>query len=124
MRRSLLLVAILIVGACDGQPSSPTSISADAAAAVAIAQVGSTSSVKVLSTKRSTYGAEAGGGSIVDASTPVWAVRLSGTFQPPSCGPMTATPHPCPSPATTALVLIDASTGGFIEATMPAPSAT
>jgi len=100
-----------------------SSISADAAASIAIGQAGSTIPVTVLSMELSTYGAEAGGASIVDANTPVWAVRLSGSFQRPSCGPVTATPHPCPSPATSELMLIDARTGAFIEAMMPAPSA-
>jgi hypothetical protein len=122
MRASVLLGAVLIAAACGGQASSSTSISAEAASARAIRQAGSTIPVKVLSAKLSTYGAaEAGGGTIVDASTPVWAVRLSGSFQPPSCGPMTAIPHPCPSPATSALILIDARTGAFIQGTMPAP---
>jgi hypothetical protein len=122
MRTSVLVVVVMIAAACGGQASSPTSISAEAASATAIAQMGSATTVKVVSTRLSTYGAEAGGGSIVDATTPVWAVRLSGSFQPPSCGPMTATPHPCPSPATSALILIDARTGAFIQGTMPAPS--
>jgi hypothetical protein len=121
MRASVLLVAVLIAAACGGQASSPTSISAEAASTTAIAQVGSAATVKVLSTRLSTYEAEAGGGSVADAGTPVWAVRLSGSFQPPSCGPMTAIPHPCPSPATSALILIDARTGAFIQGTMPAP---
>jgi hypothetical protein len=102
---------------------APSPITADAAASMAIGQAaGSTIPVTVLSTKLSTYGAEAGGGSMVDADTPVWAVRLSGSFHWPSCGPMTATPHPCPSPATSELILIDARTGAFIEDMMPAPS--
>jgi hypothetical protein len=78
--------------------------------------------VTVVSTKLSTYGAEAGGGSFVDPDTPVWAVLLSGSFGFPSCGGITLTPHPCPSPATSELVLIDARTGTFIEGLMPAPS--
>ena len=122
MRASILLVTILIAAACAGRPSPSTAISAEAASATAIQQVGSLSTAKVLSTRLSTYGAEAGGGQVVDGNTAVWAVLLSGTFGPPSCGPMTATPHPCPSPATTALVLIDARTGAFIQAAMPAPS--
>ena len=122
MRVPVLLVAVLLAAACGGQAPSPTTISAETAGATAIMQAGSTTPVKVLSAKLSTYeAANAGGGSIVDASTPVWAVRLSGTFQPPSCGPMTATPHPCPSPATSALILIDARTGAFIQGVMPAP---
>jgi hypothetical protein len=103
-----------------GPPVTP--VSSDAAASIAIGQAGSTIPVTVLSTKLSTYGAEAGAGSMVAANTLVWAVRLSGSFQWPSCGPMTATPHPCPSPATSELILIDARTGAFIEGMMPAPS--
>jgi hypothetical protein len=123
MRASVFLLVILVAGACAGQAPSSSRISASAATATAIAQAGSTIPVKVLSAKLSTYGvAEAGGGTIVAASTPVWAVLLSGSFQPPSCGPMTATPHPCPSPATSALILIDARTGAFIEGMMPAPA--
>jgi hypothetical protein len=103
-----------------GPPVIP--VSADAAASMAIGQAGSTIPVTVLLTQLSTYGAEAPDGSMVAANTPVWAVRLSGSFQWPSCGPMTAIPHSCPSPATTELILIDARTGAFIEGMMPAPS--
>jgi hypothetical protein len=105
-----------------GQAPSPSPVSAQAAASIAIGQVSSTIPVTVVSTKLSTYGAEASGGSVVDAGTPVWAVELSGSFRFPSCGPATATPHPCPSPATSELVLVDARTGAFIEGLMPAPS--
>jgi hypothetical protein len=105
-----------------GPTSSPALISAQAAASTAIGQVSSTIPVTVISTKLSTYGTQADGGSIVGAATPVWAVLLSGSFRFPSCGPATATPHPCPSPATSELVIIDARTGAFIEGLMPAPS--
>jgi hypothetical protein len=103
-----------------GPPVFP--VSADAAASIAVGQAGSSIPVTVLSTKLSTYGAEAPDGSMVAENNPVWAVRLSGSFQWPSCGPATAIPHPCPSPATTELILIDARTGAFIEAMVPAPS--
>ena len=129
MRRSglgalLLLVVGLIAIGCAGGASAPPSVSAESAAAMAIEQVGSSTTVKIVSTRLSTYGADAAGGAIADAHTPVWAVLLSGTFQPPSCGPMTATPHPCPAPATSALVLIDARTGTFLQGMVPAPSPT
>jgi len=104
------------------QTISPGPVSAQAAVSTAVGQVSSAIPVTVISTKLSTYGAEAGGGSFVDADTPVWAVLLSGSFGFPSCGPPTATPHPCPAPATSELVLIDARTGAFIEGLMPAPS--
>lgn len=98
----------------------PTLLSSAAAAAVDAARrwVGFD---EVLSVRFSTYGAEAAGSEIVDASTPVWAVRVSGSFPPASCGGFTVTPHPCPSPATTMLILVDASTYDVIMAEMPAP---
>jgi hypothetical protein len=96
-------------------------VSAASADAVALANVSSTSPVTVTATTLTTYGAEAGGGLVVAADTPVWAVRLSGSFPAFSCGPYTATPHPCPSPATSALILVDARTGAFIQGRMPAP---
>jgi hypothetical protein len=96
-----------------GPTSSPALISAQAAASTAIGQVSSTIPVTVVSTTLSTYGTQADGGSIVGAATPVWAVLLSGSFRFPSCGPATATPHQCPSPATSELVIIDARTGAL-----------
>ena len=122
MRFALLVAIVLGVASCTTPGPSQSSISAAAASVVAVAQVGGGPDVKVVSTHLSTYGAEANG-AIVPAATPVWVVVLSGVFQPPSCGPMTATPHPCPSPATTAQVLVDAQSGAFIQGTVPAPSA-
>ncbi len=48
----------------------------------------------------------------------VWAVVVSGTF-PFSCGPAPApglTPAPCPSPGTTMTVILDYTTGRYLEA--------
>ena len=50
----------------------------------------------------------------------VWAFIVRGSFPAVSCGGYTATPHPCPPPATTMLVLLDARTGEFVLATSPA----
>ena len=50
----------------------------------------------------------------------VWVFIARGTFSFASCGGRTASPHPCPSPATTARVIIDFRTGAFIEADVPA----
>lgn len=94
-------------------------ISAAAAEEAAVAQSGP--GVTLVSARLSKYGAEAGGGLVVAADTPVWAVLLSGSF-PFSCGPYAPAPHSCPPPATTELVLIDARTGAFIEGEVPAPS--
>ena len=50
----------------------------------------------------------------------VWAFIVRGSFPAASCGGYTATPHPCPPPATTMRVLLDARTGEFVLATSPA----
>ena len=112
-RLGLLLIAALLVGC------SPL-ISADLARATALSEAGGTN-VKVVSVELSTYGAKAGNSELADPNAQVWAVLLSGTFPPASCGAYTATPHPCPPPAVSELVLIDARSGGFIQGTVPAP---
>jgi uncharacterized protein YceK len=114
---ALFLVALLASG-CS------STISANAARASALAQVRSATPVSVVSVELTTYGARADGGSVVDPDTQVWAVVLSGTFPPASCGGYTPTPHPCPSPAASELILIDAHTGAFIQGEIPAPSAS
>jgi hypothetical protein len=50
----------------------------------------------------------------------VWAFMVRGSFPAASCGGYTATPHPCPPPATTMLALLDARTGEFVLAVSPA----
>jgi hypothetical protein len=57
----------------------------------------------------------------VAPDTWVWVFTARGTFPFASCGGRTATPHPCPSPAATARVIVDFRTGAFIEADVPAP---
>lgn len=52
----------------------------------------------------------------------VWAFVVRGSFPSVSCGGYTATPHPCPPPATTTLILLDARTGEFVLAVSPALS--
>ena len=123
-----LFLAALLVGGCSPQAASPsvttsTPISANVARNTALRE-GAGTGVTVVSVELSTYGAKANGGAVTDPNTLVWAVRLSGTFAPPSCGGYTPTPHPCPSsPATSELILIDARTGAFIQGEVPAPSA-
>ncbi|MGH2464747.1 MAG: hypothetical protein ACRDGI_04735, partial [Candidatus Limnocylindrales bacterium] len=101
-------------------PSAGSFISSAAAQAAALANANSTGSVTVTSATFTTYGGAASG-SIVGQDTPVWAVRLSGTFTVPSCGGYTVTPHSCAPPPTSELVLIDAVSGAFIEGILPAP---
>ncbi len=50
----------------------------------------------------------------------VWVFVARGSFSFTSCGGRTASPLPCPSPATTARVIVDVRTGAFIEADVPA----
>ena len=118
----LLMAMVLVAAGCSTPGQSLTPISAEAATSVALAQSGGGPDAKVVSTRLSTYGAEAEGGATMAAETPVWVVVLSGVFHFPSCGPMTATPHPCLSPATSAQILVDARTGAFIQGRLPAPS--
>lgn len=51
----------------------------------------------------------------------VWAVLLSGTFPPASCGPPAprGTHHSCPSPEHTAHVVLDYHTGKFLTGSVP-----
>lgn len=103
---------------------TPPPVTEEAAVAAATSAAGSSIPVTGLSIRLSTYGAESQNSTIVDGATPVWAVLLSGSFDWPSCGPMQwgTSPQPCPPPASTMVVLIDARTGAFVQADMPAPS--
>jgi hypothetical protein len=112
-----LLLCALVACTAPGASATPP-ISAEAAQAVALSNVGSSTPPHVLSARLSTYRRESSGGLVVAAATPVWSVLVAGSF-PSSCGPYTATPHPCPAPATTERVLVDAMTGSFIEGDIP-----
>jgi hypothetical protein len=122
-----LLVALLLV-ACQApgvvSPAPSTVIGANAAEAVALASLDGGPDSKVVGSRLSTFGAEAPASEVADAGTVVWAVSLTGRYEPGSCGPATATPHPCPSPRNSALVLVDASTGTFIMGSVPDPGAS
>ena len=114
-----LLLFALVACSTPG-PSGTPSVSEEAARAMALSSTTSSTPPSFVSIRLSTYGPESHGGSVVAASTPVWSVLVAGSF-PFSCGPVTATPHPCPSQATTERVLIDAQTGSFIQGISPAP---
>ena len=64
--------------------------------------------------------------SLASPETWVWVFTARGTFSfascggPTSAGGRTAPPSPCPSPATTARMIVDFRTGAFIEADVPA----
>jgi hypothetical protein len=124
-----LCLGLLIAAACTAPTGSSGSaqitvsatpspaISAEAARMIALREAGADAHVR--SVTLTTYGAASPNGGVRPASTQVWAVLLSGTFPPFSCGPYSPTPHPCPSPATSALILVDAQTGEFIEGQIP-----
>jgi hypothetical protein len=118
------LAAALAVGACTVNPAVGA-VSRESAVATAIGSSGSTTPVTLISATLTTFGSVASGSSIASAETQVWAIALSGTFQPPSCGPSqpsTASRTPCP-PATSELVVINAQSGAVIVMQAPAPSA-
>jgi len=116
-----LLLCALVACTSPG-PSATAAISEAAARAVALSSTTSSTPPSVLSIRLSTYGRESYGGSVVGASTLVWSVLVAGSFPFAVCRPYAAaTPPPCPSPATTERVLVDAQTGAFIQGLSPAP---
>ena len=116
------VVGLLVVGGTKPpSPSTPPIISMAVAEQLALDAAGGTAPPpSVASVALSSYGAQAAIGK-GDAFDPVWAIVVDGSFPSGSCGGITASPHPCPSPATSALVLIDAHTGVVIEIRTPAP---
>ena len=78
------------------------------------------SSPQIVSAEVARYG-DVSRSSQVSPDTWVWVFTARGTFSFASCGGRTASPQPCPSPATTARVIVDFRTGAFIEADVPAP---
>jgi hypothetical protein len=118
-----LAVAIVGLAGC-AEPSAPNAtITREDATLTAMRSTTSSTPVSVTSTRLSTYGHEAAGGSVAPADTPVWAVEVAGTFEL-SCGPAPApsVTKVCPPPLTSELILIDARTGVFIQGIGPAPA--
>ena len=77
------------------------------------------SSPQIVSAEVVRYG-DVSRSSHVSPDTWVWVFTARGTFSFASCGGLTASPYPCPSPAVTARVIVDFQTGAFIEADVPA----
>jgi hypothetical protein len=65
---------------------------------------------------RSFWGPGEGG---ADGNRWVWAVLVTGSFGPASCGP--AGSHTCPPPATTGVLFFDYVTGEWLSSQFPAP---
>jgi hypothetical protein len=123
MRRLAVALSGLALAACAAPSLSPSAaaISMNAAEAAALGQVDSTTPVVVRSARLTTYRAENLPGNVVPGDTPVWEVRLEGTFPKP-CGTPTIPPGPQGScTSATELVLIDARDGAFIQAVSPYP---
>jgi hypothetical protein len=127
--KALVLVGGLAVGlfalaTIFGPP--PTGISESRAVQIAKREVFSTSPLQLTVARRGQLREFRDGAS--DAAAPpnrwVWAVVLSGSFPPASCGPA---PHPgqlrhyCPRPVHSALVVIDYVSGDFVMTSEPSP---
>jgi hypothetical protein len=50
----------------------------------------------------------------------VWAIAIRGSFEGHGCGGYQSSPGPCPSPATTEMLILDNDTGAFLESWSPA----
>lgn len=133
-RRLGIVVAVcLVAGGCANQQvpaTAPTTIETTSSAidlkranVLGIESAHSSTPATVTSAELTTFGKVMEGSGAAPATLPVWAVTVAGTFRPPSCGPavQTGTQPPCPSPASTMLVILDAATGTWIASEAPAP---
>ncbi len=50
----------------------------------------------------------------------VWAIVIRGSFEGNGCGGYIGSREPCPSPATTEMLILDYDTGAFLESLSPA----
>lgn len=118
---SALVIAAGLSACGMSSTPSPSPISPAAAEATALAQYGRGPNITVVSTRLSTYGAEAGGGAVAAATKRVWVVTLSGIVMT-ACGTPPPKSQPCSTDVTSAEVLIDADSGAFLQAAEPARS--
>jgi hypothetical protein len=120
------VVLSLSLAACSGGAASPATSTgaqisetrAEAAARAAMPGTASLTSAKV-----GPIGGF-GGTAPIPGNPVVWALTFTGSF-PLGCGPAplpSSSPKPCPPPATSATVFIDARTGDFVQAIDPAIS--
>lgn len=112
----------VVVPAAETSPSPAATITESQALSTALRNTSSTTPVRVVAITETTFGQAIRDSSIVSADTSVFAIELSGTFAEPSCGPMAATPRPCPPSPTSSLAIVDARTGAWIASEEPAPS--
>jgi hypothetical protein len=130
-RRKLLVTALVAIGLLvlivvslrlfrppDG------GISQSAAEKIALAQSYSTTPARVTMAHTGHFRDYSHGDQSVPPDTWVWQVSISGTFPPPSCGPIPITPGQkvtCPPDQHSELVVIDYLTGAFLGASIPSP---
>jgi hypothetical protein len=103
--------------------STPGEISREAA--IAAARTFDAEGVNVLDARLGRHGDFAPESGIAPPDRRVWAITFDGSFAQFCGGPRPAgsSSHPpCPPPATTMMVLVDAATGEGLEATVPAPA--
>lgn len=116
--------AVMVLALLAGCQPVSGFISAEAANAAAVRSVASDGAVRVVSTELVPPAAVvAPPGRTFEPGARVWKVVLEGRFRYPSCGPWSPSNGftPCPSPATSAVVYLDARTGEFLQGSVPAP---
>lgn len=117
-----VVLAAMLAGCSAGAPSAttpPIAISQDQA--VAEARAASPDAASFVSARLGPL-ASFKGDLNVPGNPLVWAVTFTGSF-PLGCGPAPAqgtTPGPCPPPATSTTVFVDAVTGTLVAGVMPA----
>ena len=118
-----VLVAAVLAGCSAGDPSpTPTpQVSITQGQAEAAARAASPQAVSLVSAKLGPLEGFAGNLN-VPGNPLVWAVTFTGSFAR-GCGPAPpqgSTPRPCPPPATSTTVFVDAQTGTFVAGVTPA----
>jgi hypothetical protein len=117
-----VVLAAMLAGCSAGAPGATTpSVAISQDQAVAAARAASPDGASFVSAR---LGPLRGfdGDLNVPGNPLVWAVTFTGSF-PLGCGPAPvqgSTPGPCPPPATSTTVFVDAGTGTFVAGAMPA----
>ena len=118
----LVVLAVLAVGRLLGAPDG--GLSESDADKIALANAYSTTPAQVTIARPAHFSEFANGSQTVAPDKWVWAVSITGTFPPASCGPKPIQPGrqaSCPPPQHSELVLIDYFNGDFISASVPSP---
>ncbi len=119
-----ILLAAALAGCAGGSASSTTTprVTITQAQAEAAARATNPDVARLVAAKLGPIAGFAPNMNVGPGDRMVWAVTFTGSF-PLSCGPAPpagSTPGPCPPPATSETVLVDAETGMFIAGLIPA----